>query len=215
MLKCHAITLAVSASLCGFGGCDSRAAGKKPALKAEEPPRAKMPPKLTAGSAVCKLNPVRPGPLRRGGKARVKLVGAGIDFDLTDLPALCGPLFNRDVSAIDVHAGDGTLFETCAPQGTLQISSWGRTVGQQVPHGPKQGAGTEVLFNLNKGTTYSSRGDVTDRIVFSDDLWHADATVSLYSVNGPGQLRAEVSFDCPAPGPWADDAAAKEAAKAP
>ncbi len=204
MLKRRVVAVIVWATLGAFGGCGSSGADKAAPPKAEAA-KMPMPPKLTAGSAVCAIDVLHPGLMRRGGKARVQLSGDGLSIDEKDLPALCGPMYNEDVRVLEAKAGDGLLFETCLPAGTLQISAWSRSSGNQVGHGPKEAGGTEVLFNLNKGASYSSQADATDSIVFTDDYWKATADVALHSVSGKGAMRAKITFECPRPGPWNDE----------
>jgi len=206
MLKSRVRAGSVWLSLFALCACKPSTADKAPPAETKkEEPKRPIPPKLKPGSAVCAIDPLQPGFMRRSGKAQVQLIGDGLNIDLHDVVALCGPMFNRDIRVLEVKAGDGLLFETCLPQGTLQIASWSRAAGKQVGHGPTEVGGTEVLFNLNKGASYSSQADATDSIVFSDDFWKASAEVALHSVGGKGALRAKIAFECPAPGPWSDE----------
>lgn len=149
-------------------------------------------------AAPCELNAEQPGPLRRAGRARVKLSGAGLTVD-AEVPAICGPLFNRDVEALAVKAGEGLLYETCLPEGAVQLISRQRNAGTQQLHGgATQPAAMDVSFNRTAGATYSSRGLATDRVTLSEDFWKADAELVLRDVEEKGELRASLAFDCSA-----------------
>lgn len=200
-------SMGVAGVLCvgAWALCACNPSKPEQATSTGSPAPAPKPLKLpVAKAAICKLNPLQPGPLRRGGIAHVRLSGDGVELNLRDVPALCGPLFNTDVTALGVHAGDGVLFETCIPEGIVQISSWTRTPGKQSVHGNADAGGTEVLFNRNEGATYTTRGEASDSLVLSDDLWKAEATLALYSVASNNALRAQITFDCPPAGPWED-----------
>lgn len=200
MKKTLAIALGLSSCVTALGSCETRTTATAPAPK----PAPSTPPPPPPGSAVCNIDVMKPGRLRRGGTANVQLTGKGIGIDAHNVPALCGPLFDIDVPALNVQAGDGLFFETCLPEGTLQIMAANRVAGRQSVHGVAQSAGTEVAFNQNKAGTYTTRSEPSDSIVFSDDLWKADVEVTLHSVAENAPLRAKVSFDCPAVGPWED-----------
>ena len=137
-----------------------------------------------------------PGVMQRAGRARVTLKGPGVSIDVVGAPAICGPLYNTDVTTLGVHAGDGLQFEACVPQGILQISSESREPGAQPVHTGHQPSGAETIFELRGGTTYSAQGAPSDRIVFGPDLWKAEAALVLHQVDGDGTLEATVSIDC-------------------
>jgi hypothetical protein len=149
---------------------------------------------LGPGSARCAIDPARPGPLRRGGRAQVQLRGGALAIDLKDVPALCGPMFNTDVSVLDIVAGQGLQYETCLPNGTLQITAWERKAGPQELH--KGTGGAEVLFNMNRGATYTSQGAPEDSVVVSDDFWRVEAKVTLKEVVGTHTVKGNIVFDC-------------------
>jgi hypothetical protein len=178
-----AISLLMSAGALNLGACDD--AGSKVANKKHVPP------------LKCSIDTSNPGPLRRGGVANVEISGRGVSIKATKVNAWCGPLFNYDVAALNVKAGEGLLFETCLPDGIIQLSAYARPKGgEQSLHSTDQAAGVELLFNENGGPTYSSHGKWGDNIVLSPDLWKADAKVVLYDVATGAKLDAVVRFDC-------------------
>ena len=77
----------------------------------------------------CDLKPEFAGPLRRAGKASVELAGTGGQLVLKDVPALCGPMYDRDSQVLQVRAGEGLLFEVCVDDGLVQVSSFVREAG--------------------------------------------------------------------------------------
>jgi hypothetical protein len=146
----------------------------------------------------CVLETTQPGPMRRSGRARIKLAGSALAVD-TDVPALCGPLFNRDVDALAVKAGEGLLYEACVPEGYVQLTSRSRTRGAQLLHkGGSEAGAMDVSFNRVGGATYSSHGQPGDRVTLSDDFWKAEAELVLRDVDESGELRASIAFDCSA-----------------
>lgn len=179
-----------------FGlGCTAGApaAPSAPAPKADD--TSKAPPPV---AVPCVLDVSSPGPLRRVGRARVRLSGQGLAVD-ADVAALCGPLFNRDVVALAVKAGDGLLFEACVPEGYLQLTSRERVAGaQHMHHGESQAAAMDASFNRVGGATYSSRGLTSDHVTLSADFWKADATLVLRDIEESGELEASIAFDCSA-----------------
>lgn len=175
--------LLLSVAACCLFACES-----KPAPK---------PKKIDVPPLKCSIDPKNPGPLRRGGIARVKLDGHGVAIDVDKANAWCGPLFNTDVPALNIKAGEGVLFETCLPDGMLQLSAYDRPKGgKQEMHSAGRPGGVELLFNQNGGPSYSSHGEGDDSIVFSPDLWQAEARVLLRDVGTNAKLVATVTFDC-------------------
>ena len=161
----------------------------KPAATPETAPPVSVP---------CVLDVAQPGPMRRSGRVKVKRAGPGLSVD-TEVPALCGPLFNRDVDALRVKAGEGLLFEACVPEGYLQLTSRERAAGaQHLHHGEEQAGSMDVSFNRVGGATYSARALPTDRITLSDDFWKADVEATLRDVMEAGELRASLAFVCSA-----------------
>lgn len=186
MTSYSAVYLCASLGALALASCESRQAEKEPAPK-----------KIEIAPLRCDIDINRPGPLRRGGHASIKLEGNGVSISVEKTNAWCGPLFNTDVPALDVKAGQGVLFETCLPEGTLQLSGYQRPEsGKQELHSGNQTAGIELLFNENGGPSYSSRGEADDSIVFSADLWQAEARVLLRDVRTNARLVATVAFDC-------------------
>ena len=186
----------VLAILCGVGAlslaaCDSDGKSKAPLL----------PPSPGPGVAQCNLNTQNPGPLIRGGQATVHISGPHVDIDRKGVPALCGPIYNVDMPKLNAKAGDGLLLETCLPEGTVQVTSYKRVPGKQPMHSSSEQAGTEVLFNKNEGSTFTSRGASSDSITLSQDMWRADIDVELVDVMGSDKLKATIRFDCPHPSP--------------
>jgi hypothetical protein len=190
--------------------------GSLSCLACEPDKDGKPPPVISMGpgAAKCNLNTKNPGPLVRGGTARVKVDGPSISIDAKNVPALCGPIYNMDVPKLNAKAGDGLLLETCLPEGTIQVTSYTRTPGKQPLHGNSEQAGTEVLFNRNEATSYSSRGIPSDSVVLSPDMWKAEIKVELQDVMGSEKLEAEITFDCPHPSPLELKTAAEKAAGA-
>ena len=176
-------------------------------------------PVVGSGTAKCNLNTQNPGPLIRGGLARVKIEGKSVSVDRKDVPALCGPLYNFDVPKLDAKAGDGLLLETCFAEGNIQVTSYKKSPGKQRLHGNQEPEGTEVVFNRHESTSYSSRGIATDSVTVSQDFWHATIDVELVDVMGSEKLEAKVTFDCPNPSPLElqklEEEKAKGAAAAP
>ncbi len=155
------------------------------------------PKKLEVAPLKCDIDIDHPGPLRRGGLARIEIQGAGVALKAQKVPAWCGPLFNEDVRDLHVKAGDGLLFETCLPQGIVQVSAYDKPgSGKQDLHSARQAAGVELLFNQNGGPSFSSRGQASDSIVLSADLWKANAKLALIDVATGAKVDATVEFDC-------------------
>lgn len=188
----HALLLSTLALACTV---DSKSGSPSASTRA---PATTQPPPV---SVPCTLDVTEPGPMRRAGRVRVNLAGGDVTID-TEVPALCGPLFNRDVAALGIKAGDGLLFEACVPEGYLQLTSRERAAGvQRLHHGEVQAGTMDVSFNRVGGTTYSSRGLATDRVTLSDDFWKAEAELVLRDVDEAGELRARIGFDCSAAPP--------------
>jgi hypothetical protein len=184
------------------------AAGCTIERKPAAPPERVEPPKPAAAveaekpvAVPCVLDVSDPGPLRRAGRAKVRLSGKGLSVD-TEVPALCGPLFNRDVDALQVRAGEGLLFEACVPEGYLQLTSRERVLGaQKLHHGGQKPGAMDVSFNRVGAATYSSHGLATDRVTLDDDFWKVDAELTLRDVADSHDLRASFTFDCSASEP--------------
>ena len=191
--------LAVLAALLWLAsGCErgSRPQAGSTAPKADAP----KPDGVSSLTAVpCVLDTTQPGPMRRVGKASIQLHGGGLSVD-AHVGALCGPLFNRDVAALGIEAGEGLLFEACVTEGYLQLTSRGRKAGAQHMHaGESEVDSTDVSFNVVGGATFSSHGLPTDRVTLSDDMWKADAELALRDVAESGaEIKARFSLDCSA-----------------
>jgi hypothetical protein len=109
-------------------------------------------------------------------------------------------MFNIDAPKMGIKAGDGFLFETCLPEGSVQVSSLERREGgQQALHGSGEPDSVEVLFNFAGNGVYSSHGHAQDRLAYSDDLWKLDATVRLHETATDAVLEARIAFDCSTP----------------
>jgi hypothetical protein len=154
------------------------------------------PAKIPIGEGSCKLDTVRAGPLRRVGRAQVELSGDGTAIHATDVKALCGPMFNTDVPALGITAGQGLLFEVCLPEGNVQLSAEQRAPGKHSLRPGAESGGVELIFNRNGGASYSTRAAGNDSVTFSEDLWKAEAQVVLTDVAERGSLQAKVRFDC-------------------
>ncbi len=137
--------------------------------------------------------------MRRGGVASVRIEGAGIDLDAKDAPAICGALYNADVKALNVKAGEGLLFETCLPEGTLQINADDRKPGAQALRSPRSPRGASVLFNQTAGLRFVMPSARENRIVVSPDLFKAEAQVTLRNVVGAEQVKVTLTIDCTQP----------------
>ena len=144
----------------------------------------------------CTIDPKNPGVMQRGGRARVRIEGSGVSIDASNVPALCGPLYNRSVTTLGVHAGDGLLFQTCLADGFIELSSDARTVGAQAVHNGRVERGTDVIFAKHLGSSYSTAGGSQDRIEVSADFSKAEASVELHGIEGEGVLRATITYDC-------------------
>jgi hypothetical protein len=203
MTKRVVLAFLCAVAMPGSSACDSASERKAPAPVSPGP-----------GTAKCNLNTQNPGPLIRGGLASVRIDGPHMSVDRKKVPALCGPIYNVDQPKLDANAGDGLLLETCLPEGTVQVTSYKRVAGKQALHSSSEQAGTEVLFNKNEGSTYTSRGASSDSIVLSPDFWHAEMEVELVDVMGSDKLHAKITFDCPNPSPL-ELKAAEEKAQAP
>lgn len=183
---------------------------KKPPPPAAEPVVTQKlgPPKR------CELQIDQPGPLRRAGLAQLQLEGSAGKVVARDVPALCGPMFNRTSVSLGVEAGTGVLFEACLPEGLLQVSSFERSAGPQPVRSQTQEVGVDIAFNKFEGGTYSSRGVAADRVVFGPDFWSAEVEVTLKNERDTEELRGTVRFACPTPNPyWESDAGAADAGK--
>lgn len=187
----HALVLVALGGAPALHACTAK---PEPAAKPAGAAAAAVPERIWVP---CELDAAHPGPLRRSGTLRVKLHGDGVAVD-TEVPALCGPLFNRDVEALGVKAGEGLLYEACLKEGYLQLTSPARASGAQRLHGEAARGVTDVSFNLIAGATYSSRGLPSDRLVLSDDFWKAEGELVLRDVGESGELRASFTFDCTA-----------------
>ena len=144
----------------------------------------------------CEIDARDPGPMRKGGLAKVKIQGKGLALDTRDVPAICGPMFNVDAPKLGIVAGTGLFFETCVPHGSIQLSSFERVPGEQVLHTAQEGGGAEVSFNRVADSTYSSRGVQGDSIWFSPDFMRAKAKVKLHDVRSEQTFDAEIELDC-------------------
>jgi hypothetical protein len=183
--------LALLVQACTAGGSSS--APSAPAQKPAETPKAAPPPPVP-----CVLDVSTPGPMRRAGRAHVRLAGQGLAVD-TEVAGLCGPLFNRDVDALGVKAGEGLLFEACVPEGYVQLTSRERAAGaQHMHHGALQTGTMDVSFNRVGGATYSSHGLPNDRVTLSADFWKAEAELVLRDLDVSSELKASIRFDCSA-----------------
>jgi len=172
-------------------GAPSSAPGA-PGQKAPPPEKSAPPPV----SVPCVLDVTTPGPMRRAGHVHVRLAGQGLAVD-ANVVGLCGPLFNRDVDALGVKAGEGLLFEACLPEGYVQLTSRERAAGaQHMHHGELQAGTMDGSFNRVGGATYSSRGLPSDHITLSADFWKAEAELVLRDVDESGELHASIAFDC-------------------
>lgn len=186
---------------CSTGSSDRRAAGS-PGPSAPQkattttPALAKPEPAALHAAAPCGRDFTEPALMQRAGRAHIELKGAGLSIDVVDAPAICGPLYNADVNALGVHAGDGLQFEACVPDGILQIASEGRSAGAQRVHTGQQPSGAEITFEARTGETYSAHGAATDSLVFGADLWQATSTLVLHAVDGDGEVTANVTIDC-------------------
>ncbi len=157
----------------------------------------KSAPKIAVAPLKCTIDPNNPGPLRRGGRANIEIEGHGVEIKASKVNAWCGPLFNTDVPALNIKAGQGLLFEACLPDGMVQVSAFDRPKpGTQDLHSADQALGVEVLFNQNGGPSYSSRGAEDDRVVLSNNLWKASAEVELRDIATGAKIEAKLSFDC-------------------
>jgi hypothetical protein len=152
----------------------------------------------------CNLDPEHAGPLRRAGKATIELAGSGGTLSEKDVPALCGPMFDKDSDVLQVKAGEGLLFEVCVSEGLLQVSSFQRVAGAQPIRSLTNADGAEVGFNRYQGATFSTRGDnPADSIVFAPDFWGVTAKVHLKSEDDKQDLNGTITFACPIPNPAA------------
>lgn len=207
--------LSCVAALCWLGCQDgspaTQSTGAAPAaVQKPKNPDWKPAPPPPAGPIKCDLDPKQPGPMMRGGRARVQITGPGVAIDQSGVPAICGPLYNVNASSLGVKAGDGLLFRTCLPEGLVELSSDARVAGKQPVHAGRVPRGTDVIFAKHLGSSFSTAGVVSDEIVIADGLARAEANVELREIEGEGMLRAKVVYDCSV-----DEGAAAEPAAPP
>jgi hypothetical protein len=145
----------------------------------------------------CRLNSVASPPLRRSGTAHVRIQGDGLNVDVPNAPAVCGAYFLQDAQMLGrkIKAGEGIVFETCVPEGLLQVSAEQRTPGKQKLGGP----GTTVLFNRQGGGSYMLRMSPGggDTVSFGKELFSAKTQVTLKKMMAPETVKVDVTFTCP------------------
>ena len=138
-------------------------------------------------------------PHRAGGKAQVKLSGS-VTAEGKEQPAVCGAYWVKDQKVMrkEVKAGQGTLFETCLPEGLIQIYSDDEGVGVRNLKAKDLNARTNALFNPKAGGSYLlMRGGKDDKLVIDDDRRGAKGVITLSNLAGGGEVRVEFEFDCP------------------
>lgn len=144
----------------------------------------------------CAIDMQQLGPMREPGRAKVRLASKDEIIEAHNAPAVCGPFYNVDAPALNITAGEGFLFETCLPEGLIQITSLARKAGRQNQDDAPDAPVTDLIFNRNQGATFAMRRSANDRIVVSDDFRKVEAEVEVRDETDTIALQGTITIDC-------------------
>lgn len=134
---------------------------------------------------------------RTSGTAHLVVKGAGLDVDIPDAPAICGPYYTRELKMGNrtYPAGSGLVFEACFAGGRVQaMSDVDATTGKrEVGTAPGQ---VQVSLNTSGGKGFLFSRKAPSSAFVGPGGKSGKFAAGLVAFDGGGPVRVELDVTC-------------------